>query len=458
MVNSLRFRLLTGFLLVAIVAVGTVALLASRTTSGEIQGYVERRVAGDFRRIERLVGGYYAMNRTWSGVQTVIEGASEVSGDHVVVVDNNGRVVADSSGKLVGQEAGRNWSGGPMPIGVPGSPPAGTLYLNPQVIQPPELAVLDAVNRSLWVAAGGAVLLALLFTLALSRAIVRPLEALTAAARRIEGGDLAQRVDVRGGGEVGELARAFNSMAGAMAHNEELRRCMVSDVAHELRTPLTNIRGHLEAVADGVLPPDRETIDSILEEAHLLGRLVDDLQQLALAEAGQLRLYLQPEEVSQIIARATIPLQPQFSTRQLQMEVLVPEDLPLVVADAERVGQVLRNLLNNAAAYTPEGGRVSVSARQQGEMVELAVSDTGSGISPADLPNVFERFYRADQSRARATGGAGLGLAIARQIVESHGGSITVASEVGKGTTFTFCLPALLATTSTGVLPAVEAR
>lgn len=448
MLSSLRLRLLGGFLVVALVAVGTVAFLASRTTSGEFHGYVERRIEGDFRRIERVLGVHYARARSWDGVQSVVEGAGEVTGDHVVVVDNAGRVVGDSSGKLVGQEAGRDWQGGPVLIRLPGGPPIGAVYLNPMAGQAPDQAFLESVNRSLIVAVGVAGLLALVLTLWLSRGIVAPVESLTAAARRMEQGDLAQRVEVRNGGEVGQLAHAFNAMAEAVARNEALRKHMVSDVAHELRTPLTNVRGYLEAMRDGMMKPTRETLDLVFEEAQLLSRLVEDLQELSLAEAGQLRLERVPVGVGELLERAANAARPGAEQRGLALNVSVAPGLPPVEVDADRIGQVLRNLLNNAMAYTPAGGTVTLAAEQDDGQVQVLVADTGVGIAAEDLPFVFERFYRADRSRARATGGSGLGLTIARRIVEQHGGIISVRSEVGKGTTFAFTLPVAVKATS----------
>ena len=442
MFSSLRMRLLGAFLLVALVAVAAVAVLASQATTGQFHGYVERRVQMGQFRFQRLLGSYYAVQGSWDGVQDQVEAMSEMSGDQIVLLDSSGRVIADSARKLLGQQAGRNWAGGPISITVGGTQ-VGAVYANPLASQSADQGFLDSVNRSLLVAAGGASFLALLLTLALSRRIVGPLESLTTAARRMEQGDLRQRVEARGGDEVGQLARAFNAMAESVARNEMLRRQMVSDVAHELRAPLTNVRGYLEFMLDGVLEPDRETLRSAYQEAELLSRLIDDLQELALAEAGQLRLERQPMVVDEVIETAVGSLRPQLTSRGLKLETHLAPGLPPVQGDAERIGQVLRNLLNNAITYTPEGGTVTVSSRQADGWVEVSVGDTGMGIAPEDLPYVFERFYRADKSRARATGGAGLGLAIVKQLVEAHGGRVTAESDgvPGHGSTFTIRLP-----------------
>jgi signal transduction histidine kinase len=299
----------------------------------------------------------------------------------------------------------------------------------------------SSVNRSILIAIGAAGAAALLLTLVLSRSIVDPIRALIRAARAMEKGDLSERVDVRARGEVGELAKAFNAMADGLDRLEQLRRNMVTDVAHELRTPLSNVRGYLEAVRDGVVSPTPEIIASLYEEAMLLNRLVDDLQELALAEAGQLRMVSQPVHLRDLVTRAVHLLEPQFKGKGLEVEVCLPPDLPLIDADAERVGQVLRNLLKNAVTNTPAGGQIRVAASTVNCMVEVSVEDTGVGIAPEHLPFVFERFYRADKSRNRLTGGAGLGLAIVKQLVEAQGGNVRIASQVGKGTTVTLTTP-----------------
>jgi signal transduction histidine kinase len=329
---------------------------------------------------------------------------------------------------------------------------------------PIQAGFVGAVNRAIVLAAGAAGLVALLATAALSRRILGPIEALTAAARRMEKGDLSQRVTVRAKDEIGELAHAFNAMAGGLERTEQLRRHMVTDVAHELRTPLTNIRGYLEAVRDGVAAPEPKLIDSLHEEALLLDRLVDDLQDLALAEAGQLRLARRPLDIAAAIESATAGLRPALIAMELSLDLALAPDLPLADADAERVGQVLRNLLNNAIMHTPPGGTIAVEALSTTEdgrrktnvyenvvpsfvlrpssFVLVRVRDSGVGIAPEQLELVFERFFRADPARARATGGAGLGLTIVRQLVEAHGGRVWVESTLGQGTTFSFTLPA----------------
>jgi len=216
---------------------------------------------------------------------------------------------------------------------------------------------------------------------------------------------------------------------------------MVADIAHELRTPLSNLRGYLEAVRDGVIKPDADTIRSLDEEAALLSRLVDDLQELSLAEAGELKLVCQAENIGELIKQMVVGVEAQVVAKEVSISIDLSDKLPLVNIDAHRISQVLRNLLENALAHTAEGGTISVTARQQENWVEVSVTDTGEGIPAEDLPNIFERFYRVDKSRARTTGGSGLGLTIAKRLVEAHGGTIQAQSEWGKGSCFSFTVP-----------------
>jgi signal transduction histidine kinase len=231
-------------------------------------------------------------------------------------------------------------------------------------------------------------------------------------------------------------------MAENLERDEQLRRNMIADIAHELRTPLSDLKGYLEAIRDGVVKPDPEVIRSLDEEADLLSRLVNDLQELSLAETGELKLDCQMGDIRKLLRQMVAAKQPQAAAKEVLVSADLPKKLPLVNIDSRRVGQVLLNLIDNAITHTPRGGVITVAARQSDNWLEISVEDTGEGIPAEDLPNVFERFYRVDKSRARATGGTGLGLAIAKYFVEAHKGKINVQSEPGKGSRFTFTIPA----------------
>jgi len=321
----------------------------------------------------------------------------------------------------------------------------GTLYPFPSELdrgRRSETGFLLAVNRWLLLAVVGAGLLAVLLTFALSRRILGPVESLTRAVRRLEGGDRGPRVAVRSSDEIGELARAFNAMADALESQESLRRGLVTDVAHELRTPLTNLRCQIESIQDGLAPADEANIRSLHEETLLLGRLVDDLQDLALVEAGRLPLHRETVRLAPAVDAALAAVRPRATERGVALHAEVAGNPPAADVDPARLAQILRNLLANAITHTPRDGAITVSARAADGAVAIAIQDSGPGIAVEHLPHVFDRFYRADPSRARATGSTGLGLAIVKQLVEAHGGRVRVESEPGHGACFTFTLPA----------------
>jgi signal transduction histidine kinase len=307
---------------------------------------------------------------------------------------------------------------------------------------PPERRVLSGLNRSIALAAAACGLLGIGLAWALSRRILGPVESLTAAARRMERGDLAARVPESGArDEIGALALAFNAMASRIERTERLRRDLVSDVAHELRTPLTHLRCQLEAIQDGLATAGTESVVALHEDVLALQRLVDDLQELALADAGQLRLDLEAVLPRAALERAAAAAEAAAMRAGVTVTVRVEGEPPAARADARRLAQALGNLVANAIAHTPSGGRVELAAAERDGAIEIAVSDTGAGIAPEQLPHVFERFWRADPSRDRATGGAGLGLAIVQQLVRAMGGEARAASEPGRGSSFSFTLP-----------------
>jgi len=269
------------------------------------------------------------------------------------------------------------------------------------------------------------------------------LDALVDAAWRVESGDLAARVDVpeRGPRPIRELVRGFNTMAARLEFDEHQRRSLLADVSHELRTPLAVIRGNLEALVDGVHPPDPPHLEALLEETAVLTRLVDDLRTVTLSEAGTLPLHPEPTDLDVLIAETAAAFRTGAETAGVSLVVGAPDDLPVLDVDPVRIREVLSNLLANALRYTPRDGRVMVSARLEGDgtarRIVVSVADTGAGIAPELLPRVFERFWKSPESR-----GSGLGLAIARNLVVAHGGSIAAESAPGAGTTIRFTLPA----------------
>jgi two-component system sensor histidine kinase BaeS len=289
-------------------------------------------------------------------------------------------------------------------------------------------------------AAGLVALLAVAGSLLVSRRLARPIQALTTASERLGQGDLGGRVPVVGRDELAGLARSFNRMADSLQRGEERQRRLIADVAHELRTPLVNLRGYLEALKDGVVVPDPELFASLHEEAVLQQRIVEDLQELALAEAGTLVYHRSRVDLSELLETCHTAHQAVAEAAEVRLEVNT-NGAVYADADPDRLRQVLGNLVGNAVRATPAGGSVTLAARRNGRSAVMTVADTGSGIAPEHLPYVFDRLWRGDAARGRASGGSGLGLAIARQIVTDHGGTIEVTSEPGAGATFTIRLP-----------------
>ncbi|MEU0550252.1 HAMP domain-containing sensor histidine kinase [Micromonospora sp. NPDC005979] len=319
--------------------------------------------------------------------------------------------------------------------------PAATLFVSDPGGRPTTTFDLSRANQARIVAVAGLVLLVTVGVTVLAGVrLTRPLHALTGAAQRMRDGDGAARVRVTGRDEIARLAEAFNDMSERRERLEQLRRAMVSDIAHELRTPVTTIRGWLEAAEDGVAPLDRRLVSSLLEEATLLQHVIADLQDLAEAEAGALRLHPETVYLADLLGQVAEAYRVQADRAGVTLSVLLDAD-PQVYADPVRLRQVVGNLVGNAVRHTPTGGSVTISAGAADGQVTIAVADTGSGISAEHLPRVFDRFWRAEKSRSRQTGGSGLGLAIVRKLVEAHQGTVQVESTPTKGSTFTVHLP-----------------
>jgi two-component system sensor histidine kinase BaeS len=298
---------------------------------------------------------------------------------------------------------------------------------------------LSMANRSRIVIVTGLVLLvALTITVLAGRRLVAPLQALIRAAQR--DGGAAGPIRVRGRDEIARLTAAFNEMAARRRELEELRKAMVSDIAHEMRTPVTNIRGWLEAAEDGVVVPDRQLMSSLLEEAVLLQRVIDDLQDLAAADAGELALHPEHVGIGEVIAQTALANRTRAETAGVRVITAVSAEV-IVYADPVRLRQAVGNLVTNAVRHTPPGGTVTITGSAEATAAVIEVADTGPGIPAADLPRVFERFWRGDKSRNRHTGGSGLGLAIVRKLAEAHGGTASAGGTEGHGATFSLRIP-----------------
>jgi two-component system, OmpR family, sensor histidine kinase BaeS len=309
----------------------------------------------------------------------------------------------------------------------------------------PEQQFLDAVNQSLWIAGVLVILIAGLISLIFARRMTSPIQHMTRAAKQISAGKLDERIPVETRDEIGELALSFNQMAESLEKNRKMNQQLLAGIAHELKTPLTIIQGNLEAILDGVQDATPEKIAALHTETALLNRLVNDLRDLTLAEAGQLRLSVEPVKLRPLIAKIVEMLQPMLHDKSINLTVKVPANLPVVTADPDRVTQVFYNLLSNAIRHTHEHGQIDIRANTSKDknFAEMTVRDNGEGISAKDLPLIFNHFYRVDEARDRKSGGTGVGLAITKLLVEAHGGTITATSTPGEGSAFLFTLPAV---------------
>jgi histidine kinase len=286
-------------------------------------------------------------------------------------------------------------------------------------------------------------IVAIALSLFFSRSVIAPVRAMSLASQRIADGRYDERVRVNGTDELAQLALYFNQMAEKLNQIETMRRRLIGDVSHELRTPLTAIKGSMEGLMDGVLPATNETYQQIHTEADRLNRLVDDLQELSRVEARAYQLDIRPVDVSTLARTVTKRLAPHSESKRITLDLELAPDLARILADEDRAVQVLTNLTGNALQYTPEGGRITISAKRIDNEVQISVSDTGVGIPPEHLSHIFDRFYRVDKSRSRQSGGgSGMGLTIARALVEAHGGRIWAESAgEGQGSTFGFTIP-----------------
>jgi len=439
MFSSLKLKLLASFFLIIAIAVGTIAYIASNSAINQFDRYVSRDQAERYQRLALTFSNYYRYMGSWEEVSELTAKISEMYSERIVLTDPSGVVIGDTATKLNGEEISSDWSSKSVKLSL-GDFSIGKIYIKTQKRSPLQNTFINSVNKS--VLTGGIIagIVGIILALLFSRNILKPIRELTKATKKMQEGELDQRVDSTSGGEIGKLGESFNELARRLKEQKTLREEMVSDVAHELRNPLSNIQGYLEGLKEGMIEPTKRVFESLHQQSLLLNRLVNDLRDVNRAKAGKLNLDKKQVVLEDIISRETKALKTKAEDEQVELS----QDLNgpnLLDADPERISQVVRNLLDNAITHTPEGGEIEVKSLKSSEEAVTTVSDDGSGIPEEDLPYIFDRFYRVDKSRSRGTGGTGLGLTIAKEIVESHGGTITAKSNEGKGSTFKFTLP-----------------
>ena len=461
--NRLWVRLALAFVLVVLVTIVTTALLAQQRAGTEFRLYLGRTEAIVRSGLVETLAGLYRSQGNWNGVESFLGPSSSAGrrqgrgpmmgmgygGPTTLLADADGRIIYDINGRRVGEALSRTERENAFPVEVDGRTVG--LFLMPITagshipLPAPEQDFLDRLTSSFLIASLLASLLGVGLGIILARGLTAPLHHLVDGARALAQRNLSRRVETGGSQEIEEVGHAFNEMASSLESAEQQRQHLMADIAHELRTPLTVLQGNLQALLDGVYPLRKEEITRLYDETRLLNRLVDDLRELAQAEAGKLTLRQEAVELAALLQIQAAHFRIAAEEKGISLTVDAPETLPPALADPDRTAQVIRNLLNNALHHTPSGGHIALRlALEPGSlsMLSIEVADSGEGIAPEDLPRVFDRFWRADRARSRqTTGGSGLGLAIARTLVEGQGGQIGVESEQGQGALFWFTLP-----------------
>lgn len=424
-------RVLGAMLLLLVVTLGSLVLVYQNATRVNFGIYQTQHSRTVYRHIARVVARYYQQHhQSFSGVNSLVHSLSHLAPGPIQVrplstAPSHGPGPSPSSphqlpitvgGKIVGH---LDWQSAGRPAGPPVPPP-----------------FLQMMNRSFETIGAVALVAAFIVSYFMARGIVRPVEALTVAAERIAAGALDERVTIGRRDEIGSLGHAFNGLAAHLQTQQELREQLVDDVAHELRHPLTHLKGYLEGMIDHKIPLDQNRLMALYAETQHLNRLVDDLHRLAQAEAGTLERHPEWCGLEPLMSHVVEMLRQQWEDKPLMIKRAGMDGLPLVYVDPLRTREILDNVLRNAIQHSGQGATIWVRGRTSVQGVVVEIEDFGEGIAPSDLPHIFTRFYRADSARQRGVGGVGLGLAIAKHLMEQAGGTIEVKSQEHLGTTF----------------------
>lgn len=422
----------------------TLAMIVNLTTESNFRHFINKENPKLNKELVERLEVYYAQNDSWEGAEYLLpDYGSPNRGKKLMVTDLNWQIVLSAQDEFIGNYLEETISARARPLMVNGTQIGWAGYSLPsdRTLTEAETQFLLDTSRGLALAALIAGLISVVVSIILARQMARPLSVITEAAHNLAAGALGQQVRVEGAAaEVLELADAFNRMSHDLAEGEALRRRMSADIAHELRTPVSILRGHIEAMLDGVFPLNQEHLAIAHDQTLHLTRLVEDLRLLTLAEAGRLELKFVPAAPADLINQIIEHFEPLALDANIRLTQQVAPGLPEVWVDTDRIQQVLGNLLSNAIRHTPADGQVSLHADVYPKAVHFVVSNTGNGLTPDQAKHVFERFWRAEEARTRDSGGSGLGLAITQQLIILHGGEIWAEAKPDR-TTFIFTLP-----------------
>ena len=464
----MRKKLFLSTLIIALITLTLSMLAVNLVFHQQFSDYLTKTNEATLEQLPSRLSDLYQAKGTWDPTSLDEISHTLPLGTVVTLTDSNGKLIATLSNTMEDMMHGQG--GMSMGMGMSSSSitswktktltvsgrlgtlatalvryPATEPILNPQ-----DILFQSSVFRSLLFAGGLALLFGIILSYFTSRRLVAPLKRLTIAADRIGHGHLDERVGIQTKDEIGQLANAFNAMVDNLNRQEILRKQFTADIAHELRTPLTSIKSYIEAFQDNVLPANQENLSSIHEEIDRLVDLSSDLKDLNVAEIGALTLILEPVDLKHLLDKVIHSLHPLIQEKQLTLNWNVPPELVTTSGDGRLLTRLFYNLVHNAYRYSDIGGRVTVALMQTPDFAEIRIKNTGIGIPEEDLPFIFERFYRADKSRIRKTGGTGIGLALVRQITTLHQGTITVQSKVGQETEFIVQLPKKLKVVENG--------
>ncbi|MCL5985395.1 MAG: ATP-binding protein [Actinobacteria bacterium] len=473
--NSIYIKILASFILMVFLIIALTTVVLGISVNRQFNTYLQKGFALRTFGLASSIASSYLSTGSWEDAQKIIENYAQTFGGNYAITDANEVIVASTiAGLLGGDESQLSASGFNSTEILDNGQKIAILYVNAgimgmhtgntmmnlgqnrmgqmmnQLIAPSQLEIkladleqnfLKAIRRVLIVIGLLSALLATGISLYISNLIINPIKKMTKVVKKMASGDLTQRVKYSSVDELGVLASSFNEMADDLQRSENSRRELIADIAHEFRTPLTSIKGYIESIKDGIKKPDPQTLGRVLDETDRLTSLISDLQQLSLAESGNINLEKETVDLNNLLKTSLAKFEIEIMKKKISARLDLQKNIPPINLDKKRISQVFENLISNAIKYNKKNGIIDIISNFDKSGAKIVFSDSGIGIPSNEIPFIFDRFYRSEKSRSRKTGGTGLGLSIAKNYIELHGGSIKVESVEGKGTTFTVFLP-----------------